>query len=84
MRTAKECRERAQDCLRLAAAATDFFVQDALIRRAADCEDLARRRQNDIVQRARAHSNGSKGTSAEQRERRVCRGNTGAATLRRL
>jgi hypothetical protein len=89
MRTVRECLQRAQDCLRLAAAATDFFVQDALVRRAADCENLARRCQNAVVRRAQAHSRGNKIMSAKQRalprqERRVCRGNTGAATLRRL
>jgi hypothetical protein len=41
MQTIRECRERAQDCLRLAAMATDFFAQDALVRRAADCETMA-------------------------------------------
>jgi hypothetical protein len=41
MRTIKECRRRAQDCLRLATTATDFFAQDALIRRAAVCETMA-------------------------------------------
>jgi hypothetical protein len=41
MRTIKECRQRAQDCLRLATTATDFFAQDALIRRAAACETMA-------------------------------------------
>ena len=40
MRTIKECRQRAQDCLRLATTATDFFAQDALIRRAAACETM--------------------------------------------
>ena len=41
MRTIKECRQRAQDCLRLATTATAFFAQDALIRRAAACETMA-------------------------------------------
>jgi hypothetical protein len=39
--TAKECRQRAQEWLHLAATATDFFVQDALVRRAADCQSMA-------------------------------------------
>ena len=41
MRTIKECRQRAQDCLQLATTATDFFAQDALVRRAAVCETMA-------------------------------------------
>jgi hypothetical protein len=40
--TREESRQNAQDWLRLAATATDFFVQDALVRRAADCETKAR------------------------------------------
>jgi hypothetical protein len=39
--TAKECRQRAQEWLRLAATAADFFVQDGLVRRAADCQSKA-------------------------------------------
>jgi hypothetical protein len=87
MLTTKECRQRAQDCLHLAAAATDFFVQDALVRRAVDCENLARRCQNGMVRHAETHSRGSKTVSAVQQalprqERWVCRGNTSPAPMR--
>ena len=41
MRTIKEFRQHAQDCLQLATRATDFFAQDALVRRAAVCETMA-------------------------------------------
>jgi hypothetical protein len=89
MLSAKERRQRAQDWLHLATTARDFFAQDALVRRAADCVDLARRRQNGMAGRLKEHSSGGNVTRAEQRalarqERWTCRGNTGAAPMRRL
>jgi hypothetical protein len=54
MLSAKECRQRAQDWLHLAATASDFFAQDA--RRAADCEKMANiQRKNHSVAADRLH-----------------------------
>jgi len=67
MLSAKECRQRVQDWLHLAATARDFFAQDALVRRAADCEDLARRRQKGTVPRAKGQLKGGKAMPGDPR-----------------
>ena len=84
MRTIKECRQRAQDCLRLATTATDFFAQDALVRRAAACETMA---ETLIRQRHRTNVSVQTALAAEQRQfhvEKVRRGNTSPAQMLRL
>ena len=89
MLSAKECRQRAQDWLHLAATASDFFAQDALVRRASDCEKIAKHSEKKPFRRGGPPPHDRKDNStctdmSPRPERWVCRENTGAAPLRRL